>query len=200
MFGISRKKQRNYFIDPIARVDKSSIIWEDTRIRENVQIGAHCNIGRNVYIGPGVIIGNNVKIQNNALIYEPAIIKDGVFIGPGVIFTNDLNPRAVNVDGEKKNENDWKKTGVEVYQGASLGAGVICVAPVKIGHWAMVAAGSVVTRDVEDFELVAGVPAARIGWVGKAGTRLIEEKLDSFKCPTTGTKYLLIDGKLTEQL
>ena len=199
MFNRIRKKQLNIFVHKSAKIHGSSIIWEYTRIRENVQIGAHCNIGRNVYIGPGVVIGNNVKIQNNVLIYEPAIINDGVFIGPGVIFTNDLHPRAVNVYGEKKKENDWEKNGVEVYQGASLGAGVICVAPVKIGHWAMVAAGSVVTRDIEDFELVAGVPAKRIGWVGKSGIKLIEKETNLYICPKTNSEFSLIDGKLSEK-
>ena len=199
MFNRIRKKQSNNFVDKSAKIHSSSIIWEYTRIRENVLIGSNCNIGRNVYIGPGVVIGENVKIQNNVLIYEPSKIEDGVFIGPGCIFTNDLHPRAVNIDGTKKSQVDWDKSGVEIYQGASIGAGVICVAPVKIGRWALVAAGSVVISDVADFELVAGVPAKRIGWVGKAGVKLIEEETNLYVCPKTNSEFSLIDGKLSEQ-
>lgn len=199
MFNRIRKKQLNNFVDKSAKIHSSSIIWEYTRIRENVLIGSNCNIGRNVYIGPGVIIGENVKIQNNVLIYEPSIIKDGVFIGPGCIFTNDLHPRAVNIDGTKKSQDDWGKTGVEVFQGASIGAGVICVAPVKIGQWAMVAAGSVVIDSVADFELVVGIPAKRIGWVGKAGVKLIEQRDNLYICPKTKSEYILINEKLSEK-
>ena len=163
MFGISRKKQRNYFIDPIARVDKSSTIWEGTRIRENVQIGAHCNIGRNVYIGPGVVIGTNVKIQNNALIYAPSILADGVFVGPGAILTNDKHPSAISDSGTAKGPEDWKMVQVLVEMGASIGAGAICVAPVTIGEFSTVGAGRVVVRDVRKGSTVVGNPACEIG-------------------------------------
>jgi acetyltransferase-like isoleucine patch superfamily enzyme len=103
------------------------------------------------------------------LIYEPAIIEDGVFIGPNVVLTNDKNPRAVNVDGTKKNESDWEKAGALIKQGASIGASAVIVAPITVGSWSMVSAGAVVVKDVPDYALVAGVPAQKIGWVGKAG-------------------------------
>jgi len=196
LFGKSNKVSNN--VDKRAIIGTGTKVWENSQIRENVIIGNDSNIGRNVYVGPGVKIGSNVKIQNNALIYEPAIVSDGVFIGPGVIFTNDLHPRAITHDGMKKTEEDWNKEGVVVEYGASIGAGAICVAPVKIGKWAMIAAGSVVTKDVLDFSLVAGVPAKQIGWVGKSGVKLIQNDQILYVCPETQKEYKLIDGKLSE--
>jgi acetyltransferase-like isoleucine patch superfamily enzyme len=92
-----------------------------------------------------------------------------------VVFTNDLNPRAVTPDGALKTADDWHAVGVTVRTGASIGARAVCVAPVTIGRWAMVAAGAVVTRDVPDFALVAGVPARQLGWVDRAGMRVDEQ-------------------------
>jgi len=196
LLGKSNKVSNN--IDERAVIGLGTKVWENSKIRENVTIGKDCNIGRNVYVGPGVKIGNNVKIQNTALIYEPAMIEDGVFIGPGVILTNDLHPRAITHDGKKKTEGDWNKEGVVVEYGASIGAGAICVAPVKIGKWAMIAAGSVVTKEVLDFSLVAGVPAKQIGWVGKSGAKLIQKDQNLFVCPETQNEYKLSNGKLSE--
>jgi acetyltransferase-like isoleucine patch superfamily enzyme len=196
LFGKSNKFSNN--IDERAIIGTGTKVWENSQIRENVNIGNACNIGRNVYVGQGVKIGNNVKIQNNALIYEPAIVADGVFIGPGVIFTNDLHPRAITNDGKSKTEEDWNKEGVVVEYGASIGAGAICVAPVKIGKWAMIAAGSVVTKDLLNFSLVAGVPAKQIGWVGKSGVKLIQKDQNLYVCPETQNEYKLSDGKLSE--
>lgn len=146
-------------VDPTTIVPDSSQVWQFTHIRENVTIGENCVIGRNVYIGPGVIIGNNCKIQNNALIYEPAVIGDGVFIGPAVVLTNDKNPRAVNPDGTLKSPSDWEMVGVTVRNGAAIGANSTCIAPVEIGEWSLVGAGSVVTKDVEAHSKVGGNPA-----------------------------------------
>ena len=196
LLGRSNKVSNN--IDARAIIGLGTKIWENSKIRENVTIGKDCNIGRNVYVGPGVKIGNNVKIQNTALIYEPAMIEDGVFIGPGVIFTNDLHPRAIAHDGKKKTEEDWNKEGVTVEYGASVGAGTICVAPVRIGKWAMIAAGAVVTKDVLNFSLVAGVPAKQIGWVGKSGVKLIQKDQNLYVCPETQNEYRLSNGKLSE--
>jgi acetyltransferase-like isoleucine patch superfamily enzyme len=199
MFGFLRNKINGIQIHSSVVVARGTKIWENSKIRENSVIGSNCNLGRNVYVGPGVKIGDQVKIQNNSLIYEPAVIEDSVFIGPGVIFTNDLYPRAVNEDGSTKNESDWIKQAVLVRLGASIGAGAICVAPVKIGQWSMIAAGSVVVNDVPNFALVAGIPAKQIGWVGKPGERLIKEDEEIYRCPKTGTKYKLENSdSLTE--
>jgi acetyltransferase-like isoleucine patch superfamily enzyme len=116
-------------------------------------------------------------------------LEQGVFIGPGVILTNDEYPRAVNSDGSQKTANDWDVMGVTIREGASIGAGSICIAPVEIGAWALVAAGSTVTRNVPAFALVAGVPAKRIRWVGKAGVPLTDEGAGVFRCPKTGARY-----------
>jgi UDP-2-acetamido-3-amino-2,3-dideoxy-glucuronate N-acetyltransferase len=196
LLGKSNNSSNN--IDKLAIIGSGTKVWENSKVRENVTIGKDCNLGRNVYVGPGVKIGNNVKIQNNVLIYEPAMIADGVFIGPGAIFTNDLYPRAITQNGMKKTEEDWNREGVTVGHGASIGAGAICVAPVKIGKWAMIAAGSVVTKNILDFSLVAGVPAKQIGWVGKSGVRLIQKNPNLFVCPETENEYELSDGKLSE--
>jgi len=140
-------------------------------------------------VGPGVIIGNNVKLQNYALVYEPAQLEDDVFIGPAVVLTNDLYPRSVDVTGKLKRPEDWDASGVVVREGASLGARAVVIAGCAIGRWALVAAGAVVTRDVPDFALVAGVPARRIGWVGRSGQRLAPAGPGRWRCGQTGEIY-----------
>ena len=175
-------------------------IWQDAHIRENANIGANSIIGRGVYIGTGVEIGENCKIQNYALIYEPAKLEDGVFVGPSVVLTNDEYPRAINPDETLKSGSDWSPVGVTVKKGASLGAGSICIAPVEIGEWALVAAGSTVTKNVPAFALVAGTPAKRINWVGKAGIPLTEVTENRFQCPKTGKFYFQKEkDKLVEE-
>src|SRR5699024_7148287 len=143
-------------VDPSAEIGEGTGVWELAQIREDAVLGERCVIGRGAYVGVGVRIGSNVKLQNYALVYEPAILGDGVFVGPAAVLTNDRSPRAVGLDGSRKSAADWEAVGVEVETGASLGARSVCVAPVRIGRWAMVAAGAVVTRDVPDFALVMG--------------------------------------------
>ncbi|MCP3817697.1 acetyltransferase [Streptomyces sp. A3M-1-3] len=197
----------SYRIQPTAQVHESAelgdgtSVWELAQIRENARLGEGCVIGRGAYVGTGVQIGNNVKLQNYALVYEPAELADGVFVGPAVVLTNDHNPRSVDPDGKQKRGGDWEAVGVKVAEGASLGARSVCVAPVRIGRWSMVAAGAVVTKDVPDFGLVVGVPARRIGWVGRAGVRLVEREGEPgvWVCPQTDTVYDEKDGALTER-
>lgn len=158
----------NVFVHELARLDspvsmgQNVKIWANVHIRERVTIGDNTIVGEGAYIGPDVEIGRNCKIQNSAQIHGPAKIHDGVFIGPGVIFTNDRFPRAVGESGELLTADDWNPVGSEVLFGASIGAGAIVVSPVSIGKFAMVAAGSVVTRSVPGGLLVAGVPAKRV--------------------------------------
>jgi UDP-2-acetamido-3-amino-2,3-dideoxy-glucuronate N-acetyltransferase len=168
-----------------------TMVWELAQIREGARLGVGCVVGRGVYVGAGVWIGDNVKLQNYALVYEPAELGDGVFVGPAVVLTNDQYPRAVDPDGSRKRGGDWEPVGVIVAAGASLGARSVCVAPVRIGRWAMVAAGAVVTKDVPDFALVVGVPARRIGWVGRAGVRLVQhpDNPGVWTCPRTRARY-----------
>jgi len=176
-------------VSPDARVGEGSSVWHLAQVREKAVLGANCIIGRGAYVGPGVVIGDNCKLQNHALVYEPAVLEHGVFVGPAVVFTNDHYPRAINPDGTLKSAHDWEPVGVTVRTGASIGARSVCIAPVTIGRWAMVAAGSVVVADVPDFALVAGVPARRIRWVGHAGVPLVPSGQGLWTCPTTGRTY-----------
>jgi UDP-2-acetamido-3-amino-2,3-dideoxy-glucuronate N-acetyltransferase len=180
-----------------AKLGEGTKVWHLAQVRENAELGENCIIGRGAYIGTGVRVGDNCKIQNHALVYEPAELAAGVFIGPAVVLTNDTYPRAINPDGSLKSASDWEAVGVTIAEGASIGARAVCVAPVKIGRWATVAAGAVVTKDVADFALVAGVPARRIGWVGKAGAPLRQEG-EQWVCPLSGATYTEVDGTLTE--
>jgi acetyltransferase-like isoleucine patch superfamily enzyme len=187
-------------VDDRARVGEGTQVWHLAQIRENAALGEECIIGRGAYVGPGVRIGNRVKLQNHALVYEPAVLEDGVFIGPAAVLTNDTFPRSVTPDGRLKRGEDWTPVGVVVREGASVGARAVCVAPVTIGRWAVVAAGAVVTRDVPDFALVAGVPARFLRWVGRAGVPLepVEDAPGRWRCPETGEHYRDQDGRLVE--
>ena len=176
-------------VDSSATLGDGSSIWHLAQIRDQVVLGANCIIGRGAYIGSGVILGDNCKVQNYALVYEPAQIGNGVFIGPAVVLTNDQFPRAINPDLSRKSGSDWDAVGVTIHDGASIGARAVCVAPVTIGKWALVAAGAVVTRDVPDFALVAGVPAKRIRWVGRAGVPLEATGDNLFRCPQDQSTY-----------
>jgi len=186
-------------IDPSSSIGDGTRIWHLSQLREHTIVGADCVIGRGVYIGPGVVIGDKCKIQNSALVYEPAVLEDGVFIGPAVVFTNDEYPRAVNPDRTLKSAADWHAVGVTVREGASIGARAVCIAPVTIGAWSLVAAGSVVTKDVPAYALVVGTPARQVGWVGRAGVPLTREPEGRWTCPRTGERYTEVDGVLSEQ-
>ena len=180
-------------VDPLAEVDASVVAWQGTHIREHAKVGAGTSLGQYVYVGPGAVVGSNCKIQNGAMIYEPAIVGDGVFIGPHVILTNDMHPRAITPEGKPKTASDWSPVGVVIEYGASIGAGAVCVAPVTIGSWATVAAGAVVVNDVPSHALVGGVPARRLGWVGRAGAPL-QLRDNVWYCPLTGDEFIEVDG------
>lgn len=180
-----------------ARVGEGTKIWHLAQVREGADVGSNCIVGRGAYIGPGVKVGNNSKIQNYALVYEPAVLGQGVFIGPAVTLTNDTYPRAVNPDGSLKSAHDWDAVGVTIHDGASIGARAVCVAPLTVGRWATVAAGAVVVKDVPDFALMVGVPARRVGWVGKAGAPLKNDG-DAWVCPVTGDRFVQENDTLRE--
>ncbi|MEU5940856.1 acyltransferase [Micromonospora sp. NPDC047548] len=186
-------------VDPRATVGPGTRIWHLAQVREDAVVGSDCTIGRGAYVGPGVRLGDNVKLQNYALIYEPARLGDGAFVGPAAVLTNDEYPRAVTPEGRLKGGDDWTAVGVQVGEGAAIGARAVCVAPVRVGRWALVAAGAVVTRDVPDFALVVGVPARRVGWVGRAGEPLTAKGEGVFVCPRTGVEYLETDSLLSER-
>lgn len=175
-----------------ARIGEGSAIWHLAQVREDARLGRDCIVGRGAYIGTGVRMGDGCKVQNYALVYEPAALAEGVFVGPAAVFTNDHRPRAVNPDLSPKSAADWEPVGVTCEAGASIGARAVCVAPVTIGAWSMVAAGSTVTRDVVPHALVAGAPARRIAWVGRSGEKLepASDGTDAWVCPTTGEWYV----------
>jgi UDP-2-acetamido-3-amino-2,3-dideoxy-glucuronate N-acetyltransferase len=152
-------------VSPEAQVGTGTRIWRQAQIREYAQIGETCNIGKGVYIDARVHIGSRVKIQNHASIFEGVTLGDGVFVGPHVCFTNDLAPRAITPDGKLKGAEDWEITPTLVKYGASIGAGAIILCGITIGEFALVGAGSVVTRDVEPHALVFGNPAHQHGYV-----------------------------------
>lgn len=192
----STRVQASADVDESAVLGDGTVVWHLAQVREGARLGRNCIVGRGAYVGTDVSIGNNVKLQNYALVYEPSRLEDNVFIGPAVVLTNDVYPRSVGEDGNIKGSDDWEAAGVVVREGASLGARVVVVAGCSIGRWALVAAGAVVTRDVPDFALVAGTPARRIGWVGRAGQRLEADGEGKWRCPRTGETYLETDGVL----
>lgn len=192
-------------VAPSAQVASSARVWHLAQVREDALIGEETIVGRGAYIGEGVVVGPRCKIQNYALVYEPASLAEGVFVGPAAVFTNDHCPRAINADGTLKSASDWEAVGVTVERGAAIGARAVCVAPVRIGAWASVGAGAVVTSDVAPYALVVGVPARRVGWVGEAGVPLVaadeaprnEAGDRTWVCPASGRRYIERDGALS---
>ena len=188
-------KKEDFFIHPTAIIEEnvnigsSTKIWHFSHIRSNAKIGQNCILGKNVYIDTNVKIGNNVKIQNNVSVYQGVTLEDGVFVGPHVCFTNDLLPRSVNPDGTLKSSGssktkDWKIEETLVKCGASIGANSTILSGLTIGKFALVGAGSVVTKDIPDHGLVYGNPARLRGFVCKCG-----KKMDIIKKEKNTSKY-----------
>nr|WP_285824144.1 acyltransferase [Schaedlerella arabinosiphila] len=153
------------YIDEDVKIGKGTKIWHFCHIQSGAKIGDNCSLGQNVNISNNVNIGNECKIQNNVSIYEGVKLEDGVFCGPSCVFTNDLTPRARYPKGNVY----YKKTLVK--EGASIGANATIICGHTIGKFAMVAAGALVTKDVPDYALVAGIPAKVIGIVDEEGNR-----------------------------
>ncbi len=177
-------------VSPEAQVGAGTSIWNQAQVRAGAVIGEHCVISKGVYIDSGVVIGNRVKIQNYVSVYQGVILEDGVFCGPHCVFTNDLQPRAINPDGSLKGAADWQVVPTRVREGAAIGANAVIVCGVTIGRWAMVGAGAVVTRDVPDYGLVVGNPARLRGFVCPCGHKLEPETLEAGQvtavCPACG--------------
>jgi UDP-2-acetamido-3-amino-2,3-dideoxy-glucuronate N-acetyltransferase len=177
---MSEDLKPSFYVDPLAEVEPEAQvgagtrIWRQAHIRTRASIGEMCNIGKGVYVESHVRIGSRVKIQNHVSLFEGVTIEDGVFIGPHVCFTNDMAPRAITPDGNLKSADDWEITPTLVKYGASIGAGSVIVCGVTIGEFALVGAGSVVTRDVAPHALVFGNPACFRGYVCHCARRLIE--------------------------
>jgi acetyltransferase-like isoleucine patch superfamily enzyme len=159
-------------VSPTAQIGAGSAIWHQAQVREGTRIGRGCILSKGVYVDAGVVLGDNVKVQNYVSIYHGVTIEDGVFCGPHCVFTNDKQPRAVNADGSLKAGDDWTLSETLVRTGASIGANSVIVCGVTIGAWAMIGAGSVVTRNVPDHGLVWGNPARLRGFVCACGQRL----------------------------
>jgi len=185
-------------VSPDAEIGEGTVVWGLAQVREGAVLGTDCVVGRGAYVGAGVRLGDRVKVQNLAQVYEPAVVEDGVFIGPAAVLTNDEYPRAIQPDGSRVEASHWDPVGVTLRHGCSVGARAVCVAPVEVGRWAMVAAGAVVVHDVPDFALVAGTPARRIGWVGPAGRRLVDEGDGQWRCPVTRALFAESGGQLRE--
>jgi acetyltransferase-like isoleucine patch superfamily enzyme len=195
-------------IDPSARIHDTAdveadvnvgpdtTIWHRAQIRSGASIGGLCVIGRDVFVDTGVQIGDRVKIQNGALVYHGVTVEDGVFIGPLAILTNDRHPRAITSTGNLASARDWTVSPIRLRRGSSIGAGAIVVAGNDVGEYAMVGAGSVVTRHVDDYALVLGNPARRVGWVCSCGTRLVDRAELELGCTECGRAYTVVpDGQ-----
>ena len=183
------------FIHPTAIVETpenvgaGSKIWQWVHTMPKAKIGKNCVLGQNVFIGNDVHLGNNVRIQNNVSVYDSVELEDDVFCGPSMVFTNVINPRSAF---ERKDQ--YLKTIVR--KGASIGANATIVCGNEIGKYAFIGAGSVVTKPVKEYALVVGNPAKQIGWVSKAGHRLVFDVNGSAICKETGESYQLIDDKV----
>ena len=171
------------YVDEGAMVGEGTTIWHFCHVLPNVKIGRNCSIGQNVMIGPNAVVGDRCKIQNNVSIYEGVVLEDDVFCGPSCVFTNVLNPRA-----HISRKAEFKPT--RVGRGATIGANATIVCGYDLGAYCFIAAGAVVTRDVPDFALMAGVPASRIGWMSRAGERLGPDLV----CPRDGSRYRETDA------
>lgn len=177
-----------YYVHPQAEVEEGALvgtgtrIWRQAHVRALSEIGEECNIGKGVYVESHVYIGSRVKIQNHVSLFKGVTIEDSVFIGPHVCFTNDMYPRAVTVEGLLKTDDDWVVTPTRVCYGASIGAGAIIICGVTIGAFALVAAGTVVTKSVPPHALVVGNPGSIRGYVCHCARPLVNRENAEGKC------------------
>lgn len=173
-------------VDPGAQVGEDTRIWHWVHVCAGARIGRGCSLGQGVFVGSRAVIGDNVKIQNNVSIYDEVTLEDDVFCGPSMVFTNVINPRSA-----VPRRDEYRPTLVR--HGATLGANCTIICGVTIGNYSFVAAGAVVTCDVVDYALVAGVPARQIGWMSQKGERLdLPLRGEGFAtCPVDGSCYRL---------
>jgi UDP-2-acetamido-3-amino-2,3-dideoxy-glucuronate N-acetyltransferase len=176
------------YIDENVKIGEGTKVWHFSHIQPGAVIGEKCSIGQNVNVSNNVKIGNGVKIQNNVSVYEGVELEDYVFCGPSMVFTNDLTPRSKYPKGSEV----YKKTLIKY--GASVGANATIVCGNTIGRWAMIASGAVVTKNIPDYALMAGVPAKQIGWVCECGAPLKKD----CKCRECGRSYTLQKEQLIE--
>ncbi|WP_427042659.1 N-acetyltransferase (plasmid) [Fusobacterium sp. SB021] len=176
------------YIGTKAVIGEGTKIWQFCNILNDSEIGKNCLIGQNVFIENGVKIGNNVKIKNNISLYSGVECEDDVFLGPSCVFTNVLNPRSFI---ERKHE--FRKTLIK--RGATIGANVTIVCGNTVGEYALIGAGSVITKDVPAYALMIGNPAKLKGYVCQCGEKLQKEE-NIFSCKRCGEKYMFNEEKL----
>lgn len=187
----------SYFAHSTAVIDEGSSIGEGTKIwhfshiMPGCTIGEACNLGQNVVISPGVMLGRNVKIQNNVSVYTGVICEDDVFLGPSMVFTNVINPRSAVI-----RKHEYKQTLVK--KGASIGANATIICGNTIGEFALIGAGTVVTKDVKPFALVIGNPGKQIGWVSEYGNKLSFDDTGIATCSESGERYKLEQGQVSK--
>lgn len=176
-------------IDSGATIGAGTYVWHFCHVMPLAIIGSGCKLGQNVFIDNNVKIGNGVKIQNNVSIYNGVNIEEDVFIGPSVVFTNVINPRSFI---ERKNE--FKPTLIK--KGATIGANATIVCGITIGEYALIGAGTVVTKDVAAYAMVVGNPARQLGWVSEAGIKLVFDIEGKAFCSVHSQAYTLVDNKV----
>jgi len=176
-------------IDDNCSIGDGTKIWHFSHVMPNCKIGNKCNIGQNVVVSPEVILGNNVKVQNNVSIYTGVICEDDVFLGPSMVFTNVINPRSAII-----RKDEYKKTIVK--KGASIGANATIICGNDIGEYALIGAGSVVTKEILPYALVVGNPSKQIGWISEFGHRLTFDANGVATCPESNDTYELKNNKV----
>ncbi len=182
------------YVDEGAVIGVHSRVWHFAHVMGGAVIGDRCSLGQNVVVMNGVRIGDNCKIQNNVSLYEGVELGDDVFCGPSMVFTNVMNPRSA-----VSRKSEYRPT--YVHRGASIGANATIVCGVTLGEYCFVAAGAVITRDVPAYALVAGVPSRQLGWMSRAGHRMVSDGVDAsaadaelLRCPETGERYRRVGG------
>ena len=178
-------------IDDGCRIGKGTKIWHFSHIMAGSEIGENCNLGQNVVILPGVKLGNNVKVQNNVSVYTGVICEDDVFLGPSMVFTNVINPRSAII-----RKDQYRETIVE--KGASIGANSTIICGHKIGRYAFIGAGAVVTKDVRPYALVIGNPAHQTGWISEFGHKLLFDNNGFAYCTESRERYRLENGSVSK--
>ena len=183
------------YVDDGAAIGEGTKIWHFSHVMAGARIGRRCNIGQNVVISPDVVIGDNVKIQNNVSVYTGVVLDDDVFCGPSMVFTNVVNPRS-----HVPRRDEYRKT--LVGRGATLGANSTIVCGHRIGKYAFVGAGAVVTHDVPEYALVLGNPGRIVGWVCECGVKLTSAVTPNGRlaCTACGAAYQASEGRITRDV